>query len=525
MFRRTMVAPVAALLTVALCAVLPATSSSASAYQTVAQEEALAAPTTSYADTELVELLASAGLLEAWTDAATVAAEVALVAVVGSPQYDELRAELVGDLKRLVERRDHLSRRSATIDGLAEDVAVLERLSRDLRRMVTAGSRTVALSLTDDEVEQARLSLATVVGDQHWMGISLDPVALAEHRLVTIRDQLQREVAELAGDRSSSAKTSAATIARLTDLQGDLHRVRNLLADARQVMVPSHIEYALDRSAVVDGMASLHERRLLLTTEVGGLPVVTLDAYVRGASELDAACPVDWNLLAGIGRVESFHGTIGGSQVQQSGLVTVPIFGPLLDGGATEREAAAAAAEAEEAALRELEELAALEDDETPQPRYDPLLWGDVPLEDDPTEAVEPPVDDDEDDEADADEEPVSRGNGFAVIHDSDNGRLDGNARWDRAVGPMQFLPETWSYWETDGDGDGVADPQNLYDAAATAGQFLCHLSRTRGASPYTFVLGYNASDTYVRNVMAVADAFGAVELPGPSSLRGAADQ
>ena len=78
----------------------------------------------------------------------------------------------------------------------------------------------------------------------------------------------------------------------------------------------------------------------------------------------------------------------------------------------------------------------------------------------------------------------------------------------------MQFIPETWSYWETDGNDDGVTDPQNLYDAAATAGRFLCHLSRTRGPSPHSFVLGYNSSQTYVSNVMAVADAFGASALP-----------
>ena len=138
------------------------------------------------------------------------------------------------------------------------------------------------------------------------------------------------------------------------------------------------------------------------------------------------------------------------------------------------------------------------------------MLWGDdLPFdEDDEYEAA--PTEGDEDPEA----VPEFRGNGFAVIHDSDNGRLDGNSRWDRAVGPMQFIPETWAYWATDGNGDGTIDPQNLYDSAATAGRFLCHLSRTKGSSPYSFVLGYNQSETYVRNVMAVADAFAASPLP-----------
>ncbi len=33
-------------------------------------------------------------------------------------------------------------------------------------------------------------------------------------------------------------------------------------------------------------------------------------------------------------------------------------------------------------------------------------------------------------------------GHGVAAIHDTDNGVLDGDKVWDRAVGPMQFIPE-----------------------------------------------------------------------------------
>lgn len=55
---------------------------------------------------------------------------------------------------------------------------------------------------------------------------------------------------------------------------------------------------------------------------------------------------------------------------------------------------------------------------------------------------------------------------GTAAIADTDSGVLDGDAAWDRAVGPMQFIPSTWRRWVADGNGDGRADPENVSDAA-----------------------------------------------------------
>ena len=42
-------------------------------------------------------------------------------------------------------------------------------------------------------------------------------------------------------------------------------------------------------------------------------------------------------------------------------------------------------------------------------------------------------------------------GPGVRAIVDTDGGALDTDAVWDRAVGPMQFIPETWSYRGRDG--------------------------------------------------------------------------
>ena len=38
----------------------------------------------------------------------------------------------------------------------------------------------------------------------------------------------------------------------------------------------------------------------------------------------------------------------------------------------------------------------------------------------------------------------------------------------------MQFIPSTWRTWQTDGDGDGVADPNDIDDAALAAAGYLC---------------------------------------------------
>ncbi len=69
---------------------------------------------------------------------------------------------------------------------------------------------------------------------------------------------------------------------------------------------------------------------------------------------------------------------------------------------------------------------------------------------------------------------PLDGENNTAVIPDTDGGALDGDPVYDHAVGPMQFIPSTWRRWERDGNGDGVADPNNVYDAAATAAHYLC---------------------------------------------------
>ncbi|MGW8063950.1 lytic transglycosylase domain-containing protein [Streptomyces ziwulingensis] len=98
---------------------------------------------------------------------------------------------------------------------------------------------------------------------------------------------------------------------------------------------------------------------------------------------------------------------------------------------------------------------------------------------------------------------PALDGRNFALIPDSDGGAHDGDTVYDRAVGPMQFLPSTWARWGADGNGDGRADPNNIFDAALAAGHYLCAGDRnlSRAADLDRAVLSYNHSRSYLELV------------------------
>lgn len=100
---------------------------------------------------------------------------------------------------------------------------------------------------------------------------------------------------------------------------------------------------------------------------------------------------------------------------------------------------------------------------------------------------------------------------GTAVIPDTDRGVLDGDPTWDRAVGPAQFLPGSWRAFGQDGNGDGVADPQNVFDAALGTVAHLCLTSPGDYTNPTDLQAAlrrYNNSAEYVATVSGWIDYY-----------------
>ncbi len=229
------------------------------------------------------------------------------------------------------------------------------------------------------------------------------------------RDDAKFAVAATLNGRGDIAK-------RLETAHIDLAHAQKLLAETSSRL--PHLEARI-----------ANERRR--TRVIGSdLSYVALDAYLlgaRAANRDNPGCGLDWTILAGIGRVESRHGTYGGTKLDHHGRVEDPIIGIALNG------------------------------------QFE-----------------------------------------TAIVGDSDAGTLDGDAVFDRAVGPMQFIPTTWAAFSADGNGDGVRDPQNMYDAARSAGNYLCFNGPVNTDETLNqAILRYNASQVYVRAVLLNAARYG----------------
>ena len=117
---------------------------------------------------------------------------------------------------------------------------------------------------------------------------------------------------------------------------------------------------------------------------------------------------------------------------------------------------------------------------------------------------------------------PLDGKDGRARITDTDQGELDKNTVLDLAIGPMQFIPGTWSSVAVDSDNDGTKNPQDIDDAATGTGIYLCagegDLSEPSDAA--AAVKRYNNSDAYVDLVLRISAAYAEGDFtPSPNGI------
>ena len=110
---------------------------------------------------------------------------------------------------------------------------------------------------------------------------------------------------------------------------------------------------------------------------------------------------------------------------------------------------------------------------------------------------------------------PLDGKGGRPEIRDTDQGALDGDPQFDRAVGPLQFIPQTWAKVSVgngvDADNNGVSDPNDIDDASLAAAKYLCEGGRdlARPDAWWDAVLSYNAVRPYAQKVFEAANDYG----------------
>ncbi len=343
-------------------------------------------------------------------------------------QVIESQERLVENERLVSELSIELEKQTASEAWLSKDLEVASTELDDVNH---------AVSVARDEL--AGLAIAAFQNPAHPRlleyvatgEINSDPVLVRQ-----ASDQMKASHRDLLDDQQRKEL-------RRQQLASSLLNIQESLARTRKDLDNSHTQIGVAQQTIAELTPQLISKVLLAQLTDLPFPVVVLDAYYKAQLSTAATkpdCQVSWSQLAGIGKVETVHGTYGSAVVTRDGRTSTKILGPQLDG--------------------------------------DPFL----------------------------------------AIPDTDAGQLDGNDVWDHAVGPMQFIPSSWSLYGADGNRDNIKDPHNIYDAALAAANHLCG-SRNQLATPANFtraLLGYNRSVAYGNEVKHyVAEYSTALHLPG----------
>src|SRR5690606_18857320 len=101
------------------------------------------------------------------------------------------------------------------------------------------------------------------------------------------------------------------------------------IVDTNAALDQARTRLAELRAALPSREQAVRDRRLGATVTGTDLTLVALDAYVKGAGRLQSerpSCAVQWWMLAALGRIESRHGTIFGSEVRPDGRTSIRII-------------------------------------------------------------------------------------------------------------------------------------------------------------------------------------------------------